>query len=88
MKASETFLRFKVSNKNLHNSKVYRKCQRSLLKEEIKSKRRRISILKRDFNNLKKDLHNSLSFFDFTHICTLFLVANDKSISKIDTRQK
>ena len=74
------FLRFKLVNRHLDNSHVYRKCQLRLLEEEIKSKRKRINTLERDTQRVKKELQRTFSFLDFSYICSLFLVANDKSI--------
>ena len=74
------FLRFKLANRHLNNSHVYRKCQLRLLEEEIKSKRKRINTLENDTQRVKKELQRTFSVLDFSYICSLFLFANDKSI--------
>ena len=74
------FLRFKLANRHLNNSHVYRKCQLRLLEEEIKSKRKRINTLENDTQRVKEELQRTFSVLDFSYICSLFLVANDKSI--------
>ena len=74
------FLRFKLANRHLNNSHVYRKCQLRLLEEEIKSKRKRINALENDTQRVKEELQRTFSVLDFSYICSLFLVANDKSI--------
>ena len=82
------FLHFKLANRQLKNSHVYKKCQIRLLEEEIKSKGKRISTLEKDGERVKKELQKTLSVLDFSYICSLFLVANDKSILHHDSIQK
>ena len=44
---------------------------------------------KEEFTSLKKLIKNKLSITDFAHICYLFLVGNDKQITKVkETRCK
>ena len=74
------FLRFKSVNRHLNNSHVYRKCQLRLLEQEIKSKPRRIITLENNTQRVKKELQRTFSVLDFSNICSLFLVATDKSI--------
>ena len=82
------FLQFKLVNRHLHNSVVYKKCQIKLLEEEIRAKRKRINILEKDKKRIREELQRTLSCLDFSHICSLFLVANDKSILHHDNIQK
>ena len=42
------FLQFKLTNRHLHNSVVYRKCQIKLLEERTKAKRKRINVVEKD----------------------------------------
>ena len=42
-----------------------------------------ISKQKKEFIALKKLIKNKLSIIDFAHICCLFLVGNDKKITKV-----
>ena len=56
------------------------------MEEEIKSKQNRINTLEKDTQRVKEEL--TLSVLDFSHICSLFLVANDKSILHHDNIQK
>ena len=69
------FPHFKLANRQLNNSHVYRKCQIRLLEEEIKSKRKKINTLENDTQRVKEKLQRT-----FSYNCSLFLVANDKSI--------
>ena len=55
---------------------------------EIKSKRKRINTLEKDTQRVKEELQRTLSVLDFSYICSLFLVANDKSILHHDNIQK
>ena len=50
------------------------------MEEEIRAKRKRINILEKDTKRIKEELQGTLSCLDFSYICSLFLVANDKSI--------
>ena len=82
------FLQFKLANRHLHNSVVYKKCQIKLLEEEIRAKRKRVNILEKDTKRIKEELQETVSCLDFSYICSLFLVANDKSILHHDNIQK
>ena len=61
---------------------TYRKCQRQLLKAEIDSKESCIKVLRNKFNHVKCELQIILNFIDFVHICSLFLISNDRSLEK------
>ena len=82
---SPKFLCFKLVNRHLNNSHVYRKCQLRLLEEEIKSKRKRINTLENDTQRVKEELKRTFSVLDFS---SLSLVANDMSILHHDNMQK
>ena len=53
-----------------------------------KLKRKRINTLEKDTQRVKEELQRTLSVLDFSYICSLFLVANDKSILHHDNIQK
>ena len=82
------FLRFKLANRHLKNFHVYKKCPIRLLEEKTKSKRKRINTLEKATQRVKEELQRTLSVLDFCYICSLFLVANDKSILDHDNIQK
>ena len=82
------FFRFKLAKRHLEHSHVYKNCQVRLLEEEIKSMRKRINTLKKDTQSVKEELQRKLSVLDFSYICSLFLVANHKSILHHDNIQK
>ena len=77
-----SFFKLRLANKNLKNSMTYRKCQRQLLKAEIDSKESRLKVLRNNFNHVKCELQIILNFIDFAHICSLFLISNDRSFRK------
>ena len=58
---------------------TYKKCQKQPLKEEIYSAESRLKVLKNKFNHVTCELQLILSFTDFAHICSLFLISNDRS---------
>ena len=82
------FLQFKLANRHLHDSVVYKKCQIKLWEEEIRAKRKRINILEKDAKRIKEVLQGTLSCLDFSYISSLFLVTNDKSILHHNNIQK
>ena len=59
-----------------------------MLEEDIKSKRKRINTFEKDTQRVKEELQRTLSVLDFSYVCSLFLVANDKSILHHDNTQK
>ena len=77
------FLNFKVASSSLQFSRMYKQCQRQLLKQEIKEKVSIISKQKKEFTALKKLIKKKLSIIDFAHIYCLFLVGNDNKITKV-----
>ena len=82
------FISFKLANRQLNNFRVYRKCQIRLLEEEIKSKGKRINTLENDTQRVKEELQRTFSVLDFSYICSLFLVASDKTILHPDNIHK
>ena len=59
---------------------MYRKCQLRLLEEEIKSEQKRTNTVENDTQRVKEELQRTFAVLDFSYICSLFLVTNDKSI--------
>ena len=55
-----------------------------MLKQEIKKKVSIISEQKKEFIALKKLIKNKLPIIDYAQKCCLFLVGNDKKISKVE----
>ena len=82
------FLQFKLAKRHLYNSVVYKKFQIKLLEEEIRANRKRINIFEKDTKRVKEELQGTLSCLDFSYICSLFLIANDKSNLHLDNIQK
>ena len=68
------FLQFKVANKRLESSGAYLSCQRRLLNEEISIKYKTIRALNNKITSMKNNLYNEMSFIDYVHVVTKFLV--------------
>ena len=58
------------------------------MEEEIRAKRKKINILEKDTKRIKEELQGTVSCLDFSYICSLSLVPNDKSILHHDNIQK
>ena len=78
-----TFLRFRLPNRNLQQSRAYRKCQMDLLQQEIQDKERKLNQIKRQENNLKNLIRQHVSMIDFAHISSFLLTHNDKLLNKV-----
>ena len=76
------FLQFKLANRNLRSSSAYNVCQKRLLKEEINIKKNKIKQYLLELYNVKNQLETKISFFNFGHICRLFLNINNQKINK------
>ena len=58
------------------------------MEEEIRAKWKRITILEKYTKRIKEELQVTASCLDFSYICSLFLVANDKAILHHDHIEK
>ena len=81
------FLQFRTANYNLKKSSTYTDCQKLLLEEEIRTKQKKLDEHHKNFEEMKKDLHSTLSYFDFLHITSLFFEPNIKAMEKIELKQ-
>ena len=81
------FLRFKTANKLLRTSRAYKKSQLLLLNQEIATKNTFIQKYDKELKSIKEWLHERMIFVDFSHVCTIFLVSNDKRICTAVERQ-
>ena len=77
------FLQFKVANKRLESFEAYLSCRRRLLNQEMSIKYITIRALNNKIISMKNNLHNEMSFIDYVHVITKFLVSNDKNSYKI-----
>ena len=77
-----TFLKFKLANKTLANSDVYKLCQQKLLSAEIEEKKRVINEHKNHHYKLLTEIKQQVNPIDFAHISSIFLMCNDKNIRK------
>ena len=76
------FLKFKVVNSALRDSKAYRDCQRKLLKQELSNKRSLRGTKFKELKRLKDELVRCMSFVVFTHIISIFTRSNDATLTK------
>ena len=74
------FVQIRVANRDLRES--YRQCQQKLLKQEIINKKRRVRLVKKYLSSVRNELMFKLKWIESHHVCNLFLVGNDRSISK------
>ena len=81
------FLQFKVAHKRLESSEAYLSCQRRLLKQEMSIKYKSIWALNNKITSIKNNLYSEMSFIDYVHVITKFLVSNDKNIYEIHKNQ-
>ena len=68
-------------------SNAYNICQKKFLYQEIPNKCKFVRNLTLELVRLKDSLRYDLNFIDFIHITTVFLVSNNKIISKIRNAQ-
>ena len=66
---------------------AYNTCQKRLLKEEINIKKNKIKQYLLELNGVKKQLQSKISFFDFCHVCTLFLNINNEKLNRAKSIQ-
>ena len=81
------FLQFQVANKRLESSEAYVSCQKRLRNQEISIKYKNIRTLYNKITSMKNILHNEISFLDYVHVATKFLVLNNKNITKVYKNQ-
>ena len=53
-----TFVRFKVVNQQIKNSKVYKDCQMRLLRQEVVNKKSMLSTMSKKLSVLRAEVHN------------------------------
>ena len=71
----------------VRSSLVYNACQKRLIKEEINVKKNKIKQHLLELNSVKKQLQSEISFFDFCHVCKLFLNINNKKLNRAKSIQ-
>ena len=76
------FLHFKVSNRSLKSSDAYKQSQIRLIKEEISNRNSIIRQKQSEVVLLKNHLKASMYVIDYAHICSIFLIRNDKVVTK------
>ena len=74
---TSNFGQFCLANRDLQDISAYRQC---LQKLPI-NKKRRVRLVKKDLSSVKNELMFNLKWIDF-HVCNIFFVGNDRSISE------
>ena len=77
------FLRFKLYNRYLHHTRLYRNCQRQFLGKELASKQRSLKLLVDKLGPLSAHLRSSVSWLDFNHLSSLIERTNTASVSRV-----
>ena len=77
------FLQFKEANKGLESSGAHLSCQSRLLNQGMSIKYKPIRSLNNKIISMKNNLYSKISFIDYVHVITKFLVSNDMNICKI-----
>ena len=73
---------FKVSNWSWKLSDAYKQSQLRLLREEISNKKSIIRQGQSELILLKNHLKASINVIHYAHICSIFLISNDKVLTK------
>ena len=73
-------MQFKVANRGLRSSKVYKQCQQKLVREELYAKKRNRAYLQKRLDSTKQQIRDIVKNIDFIHICSKFLVLNDRKL--------
>ena len=85
-----TFLRYKMSNKQLQTSDAYRRSQSLFLQEEITLRKKSVEKEKtrKMLSKLEVDLRSVMSFVDWIHVSNNFISCNIKTIRKVEDVQR
>ena len=75
------FRSFKVSDRSLKSSDTYKQCVRYACSKK-KFLIRSPSLDKSELTLLKKHLKTSINVMDYAHICSIFLISNNKVLTK------
>ena len=79
----QKFLKFKVANSTLHDSKSYKDCQLKLLWQELSDKKSQCRSENNEFQVLRNEIVSILSVVNFTHLITVFTNSNDKILFRV-----
>ena len=78
-----TFLNFKLYDKRITNSRLYRNYQRKLLDNEIKKKSNFVKTLTSKYDNELRYFRSVVSWLDFNHLRNLIETTNQKTLSRV-----
>lgn len=78
------FLQFRLANRHLKDSGAYLACKQRLLNEEIRLKRCALRRSEGQMENVRTNLQNLLSCFDFIHVITQLVKLNTRSLERVE----
>lgn len=78
-----TFVRFRIANPHLANSRTVRKCQETILQGELKFKRRSLKQTTRHFKRLKDELRESVPHIIYVRLFSISEEIVNKKMNKI-----
>ena len=81
------FVRFKVYDPNLQDSRLYRNCQRRFLHNELRTKNRSVKVCSTKLDTLWLTLKGQVSFLDFNHLRNFILTSTQKTINRVKFAQ-
>ena len=82
------FLHFKLYDRLLHHTRLYRNCQRQFLNRELSCKQRLLRNLKARLDRLTTELEGEVSWIDFNHLKCLIDRTNHMSIARVKFVQR
>ena len=77
------FVQFRVYDRGLQSSRLYRNCQRRFLLNELRRKERYVQTASLRLDHLNQALKTSVSWLDFGHLYDFILRTNEKSINNV-----
>ena len=82
------FLRFKLFNRHLHHTRLYRSCQRQFLGKELRTKQRALKLVSDKLSSAKYELKQAVSWLDYNHLTCLIDRLNAETIARVNFTQK
>ena len=82
------FVHFKLYNRNLSRTKLYRDFQKQILNREIEVKKKSLKKLNTDLKYKLSELKSILSWLDFNHIKNFVCNVNSKHVTRFQNVQK
>ena len=77
------FLQFKLYDRSLHQTRLYRNCQRQFLRRELKSKEHLLKVSTSRLASLTSELRSVVTWIDYNHLASLVERTNCTTISRV-----